>query len=81
MGNFRRVPVGIIGASGYGGVQLVRLLLNHPELELVYLGGETSAGKDFSVFIPLKTQEPKNRLVAKEKLIVTRFTLQKFSIS
>ena len=52
MGNFRRVPVGIIGASGYGGVQLVRLLLNHPELELVYLGGESSAGKSFSDIYP-----------------------------
>ncbi|NJL81312.1 MAG: N-acetyl-gamma-glutamyl-phosphate reductase [Richelia sp. RM2_1_2] len=52
MGNFRRVPVGIIGASGYGGVQLVRLLLNHPELELVYLGGEASAGKFFGDIYP-----------------------------
>ncbi|MBE9214719.1 N-acetyl-gamma-glutamyl-phosphate reductase [Plectonema cf. radiosum LEGE 06105] len=52
MGNFRRVPVGIIGASGYGGVQLVRLLLNHPELELVYLGGEASAGKSFGDIYP-----------------------------
>ncbi len=52
MGNFRRVPVGIIGASGYGGVQLVRLLLNHPELELVYLGGESSVGKSFSDIYP-----------------------------
>ncbi len=52
MGNFRRVPVGIIGASGYGGVQLVRLLLNHPEIEVVYLGGETSAGKSFSDIYP-----------------------------
>lgn len=52
MGNFRRVPVGIIGASGYGGVQLVRLLLNHPELELVYLGGEASVGKSFGDIYP-----------------------------
>jgi len=52
MGNFRRVPVGIIGASGYGGVQLVRLLLKHPELELVYLGGGSSAGKSFNDIYP-----------------------------
>ncbi len=52
MGNFRRVPVGIIGASGYGGVQLVRLLLNHPEIELVYLGGESSVGKSFRNIYP-----------------------------
>ncbi|TAF07341.1 MAG: N-acetyl-gamma-glutamyl-phosphate reductase [Nostocales cyanobacterium] len=52
MGNLRRVPVGIVGASGYGGVQLVRLLMDHPEVELVYLGGESSAGKTFADLYP-----------------------------
>lgn len=44
--------VGIIGASGYGGVQLVRLLLEHPEVDLVYLGGDSSAGKQFATLYP-----------------------------
>ncbi|MDD1427520.1 N-acetyl-gamma-glutamyl-phosphate reductase, partial [Dolichospermum sp. ST_sed9] len=52
MGNLRRVPVGIVGASGYGGVQLVRLLMDHPEVEVVYLGGESSAGKSFADLYP-----------------------------
>lgn len=52
MGNLRRVPVGIVGASGYGGVQLVRLLMEHPEVELAYLGGESSAGKSFADLYP-----------------------------
>ncbi|MBW4617332.1 MAG: N-acetyl-gamma-glutamyl-phosphate reductase [Desmonostoc vinosum HA7617-LM4] len=52
MGKFRRVPVGIVGASGYGGVQLVRLLMDHPGVELVYLGDETSAGKTFADLYP-----------------------------
>lgn len=52
MGNFRRVPVGVIGASGYGGVQLVRLLIDHPEVEIVYLGGDTSSGKAFGDIYP-----------------------------
>ncbi len=52
MGNLRRVPVGIVGASGYGGVQLVRLLMDHPEVELVYLGGESSAGKPLADLYP-----------------------------
>ncbi|TAE59663.1 MAG: N-acetyl-gamma-glutamyl-phosphate reductase [Nostocales cyanobacterium] len=52
MGNARRVPVGIVGASGYGGVQLVRLLMDHPEVEVVYLGGESSAGKTFADLYP-----------------------------
>jgi N-acetyl-gamma-glutamylphosphate reductase len=33
-----KVSVGIVGASGYGGVQLVRLLADHPAVELTYLG-------------------------------------------
>ncbi len=52
MGKFRRVPVGIVGASGYGGMQLVRLLIDHPEIELVYLGGESSIGKPFADLYP-----------------------------
>lgn len=52
MGNFKRIPVGIVGASGYGGVQLVRLLMDYPEVELVYLGGDSSAGKSFGDLYP-----------------------------
>ncbi|NER48819.1 MAG: N-acetyl-gamma-glutamyl-phosphate reductase, partial [Symploca sp. SIO1A3] len=48
MGDSGRLSVGIIGASGYGGVQLVRLLMEHPGVEVVYLGGNSSAGKQFS---------------------------------
>lgn len=52
MGKQGRVPVGIVGASGYGGVQLVRLLMEHPEVEIVYLGGEKAAGKNFAELYP-----------------------------
>lgn len=52
MGDMERIPVGIIGASGYGGVQLVRLLMDHPHLELAYLGGESSAGQPFAELYP-----------------------------
>src|SRR5919202_5840647 len=52
MGDLGRLPVGIIGASGYGGVQLVRLLMDHPGVEVVYLGGDSSAGKAFSELYP-----------------------------
>ena len=36
--------VGIIGASGYTGAELLRLCAGHPELELVLATGETQAG-------------------------------------
>ena len=52
MGDLGRLPVGIIGASGYGGVQLVRLLMDHPGVEVVYLGGDSSAGKAYSELYP-----------------------------
>jgi len=52
MGENGRVSVGIVGASGYGGVQLVRLLTEHPGAELAYLGGDSSAGKSFSDLYP-----------------------------
>ncbi|NET60084.1 MAG: N-acetyl-gamma-glutamyl-phosphate reductase [Symploca sp. SIO2E6] len=52
MGDVGRLSVGIIGASGYGGIQLVRLLMEHPGVEIVYLGGNSSAGKKFSDLYP-----------------------------
>jgi N-acetyl-gamma-glutamyl-phosphate reductase len=52
MGDSKRISVGIVGASGYGGVQLVRLLQDHPNAEIVYLGGDSSAGKPFSSLYP-----------------------------
>jgi N-acetyl-gamma-glutamyl-phosphate reductase len=70
MGNFRRVPVGIVGASGYGGVQLVRLLMEHPEVELVYLGGESSAGKSFADLYPQMAHAVKLPIEAVEPEII-----------
>ena len=52
MSDSHTVKVGIIGASGYGGVQLVRLLLEHPNVEIAYLGGDSSAGKKFTSLYP-----------------------------
>ena len=52
MGDTGRVSVGIVGASGYGGIQLVRLLLDHPNVDLVYLGGSSTVGQDFGEIYP-----------------------------
>ncbi len=46
------VRVGIVGASGYGGVQLVRLLQDHPELHITYLGGQGSTGRPYRDLYP-----------------------------
>ena len=38
------VSVGIIGASGYTGAELLRLIAQHPDLHLVCATGESQAG-------------------------------------
>lgn len=40
-----QIPVGIVGASEYGGIQLVQLLLQHPKTNVVYVGDTTLAEK------------------------------------
>ncbi len=39
-----RIRVGIVGVSGYGGGEALRLCAGHPSFQLVYVAGETSAG-------------------------------------
>ena len=42
------VKVGILGAAGYTGGELIRLLLNHPEAEIVFANSESNAGNPVS---------------------------------
>jgi N-acetyl-gamma-glutamyl-phosphate reductase len=46
------VRVSIIGASGYGGGELARLLAGHPEVELVHLTAESKAGEPMAALYP-----------------------------
>ena len=40
----KSVKVGILGAAGYTGGELIRLLLNHPQAEIVFANSESNAG-------------------------------------
>ena len=42
------IKVGIIGATGYAGAELVRILTGHPDAELVWLGSKSYADRSFS---------------------------------
>ena len=44
--------VGIVGASGYTGAELVRLVTGHPDLELAYLGAREKAGQRLGDVLP-----------------------------
>jgi N-acetyl-gamma-glutamyl-phosphate reductase len=39
-----KVKVGIIGGAGYTGGETIRLLLNHPNAELVFVHSRSNAG-------------------------------------
>lgn len=49
------VRVGIIGASGYTGAELMRLCAQHPDFELTYATGDTQAGTLASSLYPSVT--------------------------
>ena len=42
------IRVGILGAAGYTGGELIRLLLNHPEAQIVFANSESNAGNPVS---------------------------------
>lgn len=46
------LKVGVIGASGYAGAELVRLLSNHPEVELVAISSHSYEGQKLSELYP-----------------------------
>ena len=46
------VKIGIAGASGYTGLELIRLLVGHPEAELTVLTSETFQGQSISEVFP-----------------------------
>ncbi|PWU18050.1 MAG: N-acetyl-gamma-glutamyl-phosphate reductase [Verrucomicrobia bacterium] len=73
-------PVAIVGASGYSGEELVRLLLSHPHAELAAVTSRQSAGQTVAQVFPkfahhpraraLRFSEPRVELLAKSAQIV-----------
>ena len=41
------IRVGIIGAAGYTAGELIRLLVNHPEVEITFAHSTSNAGQPF----------------------------------
>jgi N-acetyl-gamma-glutamyl-phosphate reductase len=46
------IKIGIVGVSGYGGGEALRLCATHPSFEVVYVAGESSAGTKLSDRFP-----------------------------
>jgi N-acetyl-gamma-glutamyl-phosphate reductase len=74
------VKIGIVGASGYSGEELVRLLLRHPGAELAAVTSRQYAGQTVAQVFPkfasqphakeLRFSEPKAELLAKSAQVV-----------
>src|SRR5487761_312278 len=47
-----KAKIGILGASGYTGAELVRLLLRHPRVEIAMLTADRRAGKTMAEVFP-----------------------------
>jgi N-acetyl-gamma-glutamyl-phosphate reductase len=46
------IRVGIIGATGYAGAELVRILCGHPDIELTVITSRQYAGVKFDTIYP-----------------------------
>ena len=63
-----KAKIGVLGASGYTGAELVRLLLRHPRADIVLLTAERSAGKAMREVFPQFSPYDLPKLVAIEGL-------------
>jgi N-acetyl-gamma-glutamyl-phosphate reductase len=48
----KKVKIGVLGASGYTGAELIRLLLRHPRAELALLTADRRAGQEMAAVFP-----------------------------
>jgi N-acetyl-gamma-glutamyl-phosphate reductase len=77
MANEQGIRVGVLGATGYTGLELVRLLLQHPEVAITTLTSERSAGQVYSQVFPafrdrcdLKLSKLQSKEVARQTTFV-----------
>ncbi len=61
--------VGIIGATGYAGVELIRILLSHPEVEIAGISSVSFEGKKISEVYPAFKDVFDNVLTAEDDVI------------
>jgi N-acetyl-gamma-glutamyl-phosphate reductase len=64
----RQVKIGVLGASGYTGSELVRMLLRHPRVEIALLTADRRAGQEMREVFPQFSPFPLPTLVSLEGL-------------
>ncbi len=70
------ISVGIVGATGYTGIELIRLLSAHPEIEINTITSRSEAGRSLASLVPnfftlshLHFQEPSTQVLAQCDLV------------
>lgn len=70
------VKVGIVGATGYTGIELIRLLHAHPQVEITAVTSRSEVGKSLSELVPsffglshLKFQQPSVEILSECDLV------------
>lgn len=67
------MKIGIVGVSGYGGSELLRLAAGHPAFQIAYVGGESTAGQTLAQRFPALAGH------AAGKLVIEPFVPEKIS--
>ena len=68
MPDFTKAKIGVLGASGYTGAELVRLLLRHPGVEIALLTADRRAGQEMRDVFPQFSPFALPKLVSIESL-------------
>src|SRR5438552_1876924 len=63
-----KARIGVLGASGYTGSELVRLLIRHPHVEIVLLTADRRAGQEMRQVFPQFSPFALPKLVAIESI-------------
>jgi N-acetyl-gamma-glutamyl-phosphate reductase len=82
MSAMKKIRAGIIGASGYTGQELVRLLLQHPDAQIAAVTSQNYAGKSFADVFPAFTGQIDLKFESSDGLkdIVTRCDVLFFAL-
>src|SRR6059058_5179209 len=60
----RKARIGVLGASGYTGAELLRLLVPHPRVEIALLTADRKAGQEIGTVFPQFADRALPKLVA-----------------
>jgi len=68
----KKIKVSIIGATGYAGKELVKILMNHQKVELIHLISSSYAGKNITEIFPEFLNKLDKKLISLDLNVVSQ---------